>query len=442
MRRGTVVLLVIAVGILPAQMGARQHGTATITGVVREAGTGAPVPFARVEVSILPMGTRMTLTDEDGRFRLDPPAGRYFVRAIKPPFAPAAYPDPSATGSRAFVLAPGAQFHVTLEMPKGAVITGRIVDEYGDPAVNQPIHLTGEQNGTHVGFPWGGPEFTGQYTTDARGRYRLFGLPPGEYVVYTAPYADDRMQNEWRRAGRVPTYYSNVTDRSQATKIVLRAGEERTGVDFALRSVPMFNVRGSISSSFPIEGNHVIIRLLDSEFGYFRQPGSHQVPADGRFTIDGVGAGTYHVVATATTTALTTRRQPRRSLWATAAIAVGGGDVDGVTLVLQPALSVSGRVIMLSESPPESPVQSIAVWLEPTPDTQAVFDAAPVSVEASGVFDIDDLSPGRYRVQIRDSSLQGLVVATVTVRGRPIRDGVLHLTADLREVVVGVRKRE
>lgn len=83
-------------------------------------------------------------------------------------------------------------------------------------------------------------------STDDRGEYRLFGLPPGEYYVGVGvevfhPKAD--VLNAFRNTAlnaalQIPqTFFPNAASMSEAVSVTVREGEEVTGIDIVTRPV-------------------------------------------------------------------------------------------------------------------------------------------------------------------------------------------------------------
>ena len=65
-------------------------------------------------------------------------------------------------------------------LPRGSLITGRVVDEFGDPATDVQVSALRYQ------FVQGTRQLTAAgrvVTTNDIGEYRLFGLSPGQYFV-------------------------------------------------------------------------------------------------------------------------------------------------------------------------------------------------------------------------------------------------------------------
>ena len=77
---------------------------------------------------------------------------------------------------------------LALGLPRGSVITGRIVDEFGEPLTGAQVRVLryGYAAGARRLLPAGQSD-----RTDDQGTFRVFGLPPGEYVV-SATLNEDR----------------------------------------------------------------------------------------------------------------------------------------------------------------------------------------------------------------------------------------------------------
>lgn len=162
-------------------------GTGLIIGQVITGDAGTPVRRARVNLSGAELrGQRTTVTDDEGRFVFTQlPAGRYSMTASKAGFVSIAYG--AKTAGRAgtpIQLADGQKLESKpIPMPKGGVVTGVVLDEYGEPSPGTPVRAlrmvmrTGEKR----------LESAGTSTTDDRGQYRIYGLQPGQYIVTAQP---------------------------------------------------------------------------------------------------------------------------------------------------------------------------------------------------------------------------------------------------------------
>ena len=116
-------------------------GTASVSGTVVVAGTGQPARRARVTLNATEGGgSRTATTDEEGRYAFDQlAAGRYNVSASKSGHVGVTYGQarPGRPGTP-IQLTDGQKFAANLQLPRGSVITGTVVDEYGEATRRHP----------------------------------------------------------------------------------------------------------------------------------------------------------------------------------------------------------------------------------------------------------------------------------------------------------------
>ena len=126
-------------------MGPRQvkTGTARIRGRVMSAETGGPVRRAQVRISGPDIGAKTAITDADGRFEFrDLPGGRFNLSATKSGFVTVQYGQtrPFESG-KAIELVDGQLLDkADIAMPRGSVIAGRVLDEFGDPVADAIVN--------------------------------------------------------------------------------------------------------------------------------------------------------------------------------------------------------------------------------------------------------------------------------------------------------------
>ena len=175
--------------------------TGRLSGRVTAEGTNAPIAGARVMIfpmmrTGMPPSGPMTMppqgmTDQDGRFVFNGVApGEYRIDVQKTGFA-------SPSGSHdapddVHVAAGQALDNISVVLQKGAVISGKVLDQKGEPVtdarvmalrrIHSPWRL--EAPPRLIPAPMQGP----QQTNDI-GEYRVSGLPPGEYFLAASPRA-------------------------------------------------------------------------------------------------------------------------------------------------------------------------------------------------------------------------------------------------------------
>src|SRR5262245_7113477 len=127
-----------------AQTGRQQAdlppGTSVLKGQVIAADSGAPIRRAQVRVASLDArDSRVIATDAQGRFEIrELPAGRYTMTASKGGFVTLQYGQrrPSESGTPIELGDNQMVDKLMIALPRGGVIGGRIVDEFGEPVAN------------------------------------------------------------------------------------------------------------------------------------------------------------------------------------------------------------------------------------------------------------------------------------------------------------------
>lgn len=384
-------------------------GTGAISGVVMTA-DGAPRPLRGANVVLIGGMTgvlKVTSTDRDGRFSFASlPADRYTVGASKPPFLGAAAnaKRPARPGT-AIVLANGQRVtDVPIRLPLGAAISGVVVDELGQPtSAGVALQQRKLQNGERVLVSTGH-----NTTTDERGRYRIYGLPPGEYFVTAMRFAitntaprvlasrefDDALRGALPPAGPppaavryVPIYYPGTARASDASGITLAAGEDRSDIDLRFELAATAVVDGSVMTADGQTPANTTVMLTTVAGSPIQSSMFVNVQPTGRFAFNNVAPGTYMLVANTS--------GPQGGLYASQVIDVTG-DQSGLQLTLRAPMTLKGRIAFDGASP----APSLNGW-QPSakPLSRTAGQGAgtiPPPSDAQGMFAIPRLAPGPY----------------------------------------------
>src|SRR5688500_14316258 len=377
-------------------------GTASITGMVAVAGTGQPARRARVTLNATEGGgSRTAMTDEEGRYSFDNlAAGRYSLSVSKTGHVGVTYGQtrPGRPGTP-IQLTDGQKFAANLQLPRGSVITGTVVDEYGEASPGTQVRVMRYvmQGGRRT------LQQSGSGATDDRGIYRVYGLQPGEYIVSAAPRntgpavdvarlqselenvrqrmatagADAAIarelamrasmlqaevpQQEEQTTGYAPIYFPGTVAASEAAPIALGLGEEGSSVDFQLQRVPMARVEGMIVNSTGQAAQNVQVTLTNAMQSV---PGAGTITAradtEGRFRLTNVPPGNYRLIARANVVAAPRAGadappapagrggrgggQPPIRLWGSVDVPVDGRNLTNVVVSLQMGIAVTGRI--------------------------------------------------------------------------------------------------
>jgi hypothetical protein len=291
------------------------HGAA-IRGVVVEKQSGRPL--ARALVVVHPVdgsggATASVRTNPYGNFEFaNLPAGSYLVTASKTGFASAEYGQKrwSAAGTPV-ALAESGEIEMKLALPHFGAIGGRVIDENN---VGMPNCTVFVYRNTRP------PEVVGRATTDDRGVYRVFGLPPGNYLARTAGIDD-------ASGVYLPTFAreSPAVGGARSTEAVL--DEDSLYADVRPIAGRLVTLSGRVSSP-GIGGVQATVTLV-SEIG----PQSQTSGLDGRFTFGRVAPGTYEIYAQGADA----RSSECLMAWQHLEI---GGDRSGIVLDLAPLPTV------------------------------------------------------------------------------------------------------
>ena len=274
-----------------------------------------------------------------------------------------------------------------LRMSPQAVITGRVLDQDGDPVPSVDVQLL------RYTFTRGKRELQewGQSRTNDLGEYRLYGLTPGKFYLSAA--ANDGMNQQQYDTGQgyAPTYYPGTTDSSGAAAIELRAGTLLRGADITLVKTRTVWVRGRVVDPFA-KGSPQFINVSLQARGQwqsmFWRPVGSNIDAKGNFEMSGVVPGQYLVWASK-------RSADNKNYWATQAIDVHESDVDNIVLELGSPAELNGRMRVDGRELPGALDAQIS--LEPADNNMGW---AGVPVKSDGSFTIPDLMPAHYRVGV------------------------------------------
>jgi hypothetical protein len=339
-----ILLGLLLVGsVVTAQLPARDQpptprsGTGVIRGRVVRADTGEPL--RRVQVRVDEWSTKdlsgpaATMTDAEGRYELAQlPDGRYQLKARRGGYVEVAYGQrrPFERG-RPLELGEGAVLQsIDFALPPGAVVTGRVVDESGEAVAHVSVSLARRR------YMEGARRLVAESgsSTDDRGEFRIFGVPPADYVIVAR--FDETHLGSRDRVRYVPTYYPGTPVASEAQRVTVGPGQEVPGITIALTRAATATVRGAVRSS----GQAAFGPFTFVSAREINGPQAHGQMAtaiaagDGSFAITGLLPGTYFVEA----------RSPSGSEFASMEVVVDGSDVAGVTLMLSKGATARGRI--------------------------------------------------------------------------------------------------
>ena len=335
-------------------------GTATIKGKVLTA-DGRPLRRASVSASAPEMQEpRTTTTGLEGEYVLDElPAGRFTINVSRSGYLPTRYGQTryGEPGAPLQLDNGKALENIDFTLHRAGVISGRVVDENGEPAAGVQMWAMQSQyfRGARRLVPVSTGSVMSRPLTDDAGNYRLLGLPPGEYVVL-ARLRDTWMSDEKqpRMLSYAPTHFPGTANAAEAQRVKVAPGQEAAAVDFALTVMPTATLAGTVlrSDGTPVTSGNVSLAQeisgpTSSSMSMF---GNARIGADGTFTLTDVAPGEYTLRAQGIT--------DRGTEIATEKLTVHGTDIAGIVLMADAGVLVSGRVTTDTGEPlpPGSPL--------------------------------------------------------------------------------------
>ena len=438
---------------LPGPGRQMKTGTARIKGRIVVAETGAPVRRAQVRLSggeILP---KTVSTDNEGAYEFhDLPAGRYTVSATKSGYVNVSYGQTRPFESpKQLDLTDGQTLDkADITMPRGSVISGRIIDEFGEPVADAQVSAMRStwSNGKRRLQSAGRTA-----TTNDLGQYRIYGLPPGDYFVSATLRGSQEMmvmemavaairtsisEPETPRSGYAPTYYPGTPNGNEAQKLTLAVGQEAQNADFGLVPVRLSKVSGTVigSEGRPLEGVMISAtpRTATANPIVFPSGSAARTDRNGNFTMNSVAPGEYTLTARTmgivtsggdgdrmvfTMTRTMGPGGDGQSEFGSVPLSVSGEDMNNVMIVTSKGTSASGRVVYEGGSKPTSNTLRVsAATIDAEGPTGLLGGSSSVSEE--GTFEIKGLAGQRI---FRVSNIPaGWVLKSVRLSGTDITD--------------------
>ncbi|HEY8535624.1 MAG TPA: carboxypeptidase-like regulatory domain-containing protein [Vicinamibacterales bacterium] len=424
-----------------------ETGTARLRGVVVGGESGQPLRRAivRLQGEGIREG-RITTTDEEGRWELaDLPAGRYTLTASKAGYVTLQYGQRRAfVAGRPIELADGQTLdNLNFHLPRGAVISGRIIDEFGEPVADVSVAPMRYQfaNGRRQLVP------AGRFAqTDDGGHFRIYGLPPGEFYL-SATFRDWSTMGAMNESshGYAPTYYPGVMSPQHAEPIVLGLGGEVSGLTFPLLPVRTVTISGTALDGLgrPLANAFVQVMPRENVMGVFTMSAGNRTREDGSFRVTNVVPGDYTVIAVPIQQI---RGGGENIAPAMADVTVGSEDISGVVLTPPRGATIRGRVVLKDRaSNPPSP-ETITITALPDGDGGPVFmmGTRPSALRPDWTFDLRvPRSPALIRPLVTSEEW---TVAAVLVNGEDVADtGVTFRDGDMItdvQVVLTTRRTE
>ena len=272
--------------VLAASCAFAQPGATVRIHVINNANK-SPIPHAKVTIGS---------ANRDNAGKLEGRTGNDGVFEGKTTFSGSCFIRVSSHGYRAIgggiigkvvEVAPGSANDVTVEMLPLGVVTGRVVDQYGDPVRHAIVSTLAKASDPQLG-----EDYLSLFAaiSDDRGEYRISGIEPGSYYLGIEYSASDERYYASRQLAQAPEFggfvlYPEAADLANAQQVQLRAGE----------TIRLSEARLTLRRAVKISGE-VKAERLDRPFVHVEpagprlsrhQSGVTETPvADGHFSVE------------------------------------------------------------------------------------------------------------------------------------------------------------
>ncbi len=389
-----------------APVAVRPEDKCLLEGTVVNAVTGEPLKKAHL--TLRPLGVQNgvpygTMTDNAGHFLIDDvDPGRYNFSATRNGFVNQNYSPQGITNRNAtLTLANGQKLkEITFKMTPQGVISGRILDEDGDPLANVAVQCMsyGYQRGRRQLMMQNGT------STNDLGEFRMHGLRPGKYVISATYQSRDmfimtpeRMVGspqalQTAEEGYTTTYYPNSTSPESASVLEITPGAQLNGINMTLVRVRTVRVKGRVNVAAVSEGRRNInVMLLPRDNAVFGMPRAiaRVIDAQGNFQMRGVAPGSYTLRANF--------MQDNKQYSARLPLEVGNTNIEGIELDLQPPGVLEGRVVI--EENGDLKGAQLSVMLQPR-ITGPMMGGAGGQLKDDHTFKLNNVGPDPYEVNV------------------------------------------
>jgi uncharacterized protein (DUF2141 family) len=412
------LLVLVAVGA------AAQDRNGSIIGIVSDAVSHQPL--RRVMVTLgFPSSTEPPPSIEQQRANTDD-AGAFAFHNLKPGEYRVAVERADYPAWKEVTVSPSEDPNpLHIELVPGAVVSGRILDEDGDPLTGCGVEL----------HPAEHPELIVTRGDAEASEYRLFGFRPGKYILAvqcTVPAFQPRPFSAGPdpppSLAYPPRFYPAAPDAASAEPVELAAGVEKTGVDFRMRPARVSQVRAVIApSSADWHGRDLfggLIRQGDSSGNQF----GRMIPdsSGNAFLFQQVFPGSYQLLAT------TLDRENR--MGAVQHVEVKDQPVSTV-IDLKRAIDIHGTVEVES-APNSSKVSPSQIFIQLISDIPQFIAPEGTSVKQDGSFTISSVIPTEWHLYTHGASV---FVKSIWLGGKELSGRTLDLSsgsADTLKIVL------
>jgi len=406
--------------------------TASLEGTVVDKTTGQPVSSAHVRLLSASAMAGQSIDRVYGA--LSDRAGHYSIADIQPGLYFVAVDHSGFIGTfngrsrpAAISLKPGDHLaDHKLELTPAAHLSGRVVDENGDPMQSVSVQI---RPASAAAGNWA------VAVSDDRGEFRGT-LGPGGYYLLAQPMQRFDSGGEIRNQRGIepykPTYYPSTTATADATIVEVKPGEDVSGLEIRLSrgssvSQQLFSISGQVTG-IP-EGSAAVVLLSSGDSpSAVNSSQLRPVNPDGTFLFGGLESKYYRVNAQVLFDKVHLQ-SPSLEFHLTA-------DQPGAQLNLQPPEEVLGKLEITGGTGPAMGKKP-SVFLD-LANPFGTSDSVSGEVSADGTFRIPGVLTAKYKLRVEPLP-ENAYIKTVALDGAAVGTDAVDLSHGVKGAQLAIR---
>ncbi|MGA7236529.1 MAG: carboxypeptidase-like regulatory domain-containing protein [Bryobacteraceae bacterium] len=407
---GALPLLLLLGSCLHAQ-------NASLEGVAIDISTGQPLSGVHVRLMTERPGPSQlnygAESGKTGRFSIANIApGIYMVRGISAGYLTAGKLEGMAVLPSVTLKPDQRVTDLKLEMVRHAVLTGRVLDEFGEAMDGINVEVEQLSGDEYLSVTPG----RGEAETDDRGEFHI-PVGPGRYRLKVDPPVDSNLK-EIRTDGTSvslysTTYYPSAPIRNRASVVEVKAGKTAGPFDIHLLQVHPMTIAGVVTGIPDAARPWVRVRMGDNpDDPTALDPAS--TDAGGRFSIPNARPGHYWLQAMYNTGGVVMQSQ-------TVEVTPDSANAANIELALIGAGNLTGTIEAPAGSGP------FKVVLQPLATRVFSKPGAEGDTNKEGAFRIAGVLPGKYRVIVQPLA-ENAYIKTMQLDGAESSNGEIDLS--------------
>lgn len=432
--RGLALLtttFILAVACLAQVPQPAKNTSASVSGRVTIGGKAAAGITITASTSSSVFDTRTVAkatTDEDGNYRLAGLAAGSF-KIVPVTKALAVAPDAKSKQLEQSVnVAEGESItKVDFALVRGGVITGRITDAEGNPAIGERVSVVKKDSAAEEGGPMAFMEGP-RNKTDDRGIYRVYGLSAGNYKVSVGQTAGGGVSVMGMGGSQyLKTFYPGVQDEAKATIVEVTEGSEITNIDITPgKPASGFSVSGravDADSNQPVANAYIAyspVKDAEVQMGGMNFTGI-RTDANGKFRLESVKPGRYAAYTVAAGQENSTYSDP-------ATFEMSDGDVSGIEIKVHRGATINGVAVIENNFDPgvAAILQTVTIYAFVSQKGMSAPSYGNGKINPDGSFQFTGLAPGKAKIGMTGfpTTPKGLTLMRTEVEGIDQPEGI------------------